>query len=206
MTEGLRLRPGGGVLHRGYLSRTAQAALLTVLRSCVETAPLFRPVLPRTDKPFSVRMTSLGALGWVSDKDGYRYQPHHPVTGTPWPDMPSMLQEIWVAVTPDGTPLPDACLVNYYESGARMGLHQDTDETDLTWPVVSASLGDEALFRLGGQTRRGRTMSFRLCSGDVLVLKGEDRLAFHGVDRIYPGTSSLLKQGGRISLTLRVAG
>lgn len=106
------------------------------------------------------------------------------------------------ALAPDAPP-PEACLINLYDAAARMGLHQDRDEAELSVPVVSLSLGDTALFRAGGLTRGGPTRSFRLASGDAMTLGGAGRLAFHGVDRIYPGSSTLLAEGGRINLTLR---
>jgi len=150
-----------------------------------------------------VRMTNCGTLGWVTDKErGYRYQPHHPVTGDPWPPIPEKLLRIWEALSGYPHP-PEACLVNFYTADAKMGLHQDRDEANLAAPVLSISLGDSCLFRIGGSAREDRTASFRLNSGDVVVLGGEGRLAFHGVDRIYPDTSPLLRNGGRINLTLR---
>ena len=193
-----------GVRHiPGYLSTDAQAALVEAIRSVVERAPLFQPEMPRTGKPFSVRMTNCGSLGWVSDRSGYRYQPLHPVTGEPWPPIPDSLLQLWREVSAYPAAGPEACLVNFYEDKAKMGLHQDRDEEDLSAPVVSVSLGDECLFRIGETNRGGRTTSIRLKSGDVVVLGGEGRLAYHGVDRIYPATSALLKRGGRINLTLR---
>lgn len=192
-----------GVRHSpGHLSRDDQIALLEAIRSVVAAAPLFQPVMPRTGKPLSVRMTNCGSLGWVADRAGYRYQPTHPVTGAPWPAMPPQLLRIWEEMSGFDHP-PEACLVNFYKTGTRMGLHQDRDEEDLAAPVVSISLGDDCLFRVGETTRGGRTTSVRLKSGDVVVLGGEGRLAYHGVDRIYPATSALLKNGGRINLTLR---
>ena len=193
---------GGFRLLPGYLDRPAQEALLAEIREIVRQAPLFTPRMPRTGKAFSVRMSNCGPLGWVSDKTGYRYQPTHPVTGEPWPAMPEKLLEIWQDIADCPQP-PEACLINYYESSARMGLHQDSDEEDFSAPVVSLSLGDSCLFRLGGTHRKDPTRSFKLASGDVLTLGGEARLAYHGVDRIYPGTSTLLKDNGRINLTLR---
>lgn len=192
-----------GVRHiPGFLARDRQEALVEAIRGVVAAAPLFRPRMPRTDKPLSVRMTNCGALGWVADRAGYRYQPLHPVTGDPWPAMPDQLLAIWREVA-GYAHAPEACLVNFYDGEARMGLHQDRDEAALEAPVVSISLGDDCLFRVGETARGGRTTSLRLASGDVVVLGGEGRLAFHGVDRIYPATSALLKQGGRINLTLR---
>ncbi len=192
----MRLRPG-------YLSLDEQTTLLAALREALAVAPLFTPTMPRTGKPFSVRMTNLGPLGWVSDRDrGYRYQAEHPVTGAPWPALPPILLQAWEDIGGYPRP-PEACLVNWYAPGSRMGLHQDRDEQDLAAPVVSLSLGDAALFRIGGTTRSAPTRSFRLASGDAMALVGESRLAFHGVDRVIPGTSSLLPSGGRINLTLR---
>jgi len=186
-----------------YLDRARQEALVGIIRNIVAEAPLYVPAVPGTGKPMSVRMTNCGSLGWVTDKArGYRYQPMHPVTGRPWPALPSELLEIWDDVSGYDKP-PEACLVNFYSDEARMGLHQDKDENDLKAPVVSISLGNACLFRAGGVSRNDKTMSFKLSSGDLVILGGEGRLCFHGVDRIYPATSTLLKNGGRINLTLR---
>lgn len=192
----------GLVYHPEFLSRSAQESLLDELRRVIRKAPFFTPRMPRTGKPFSVKMTNCGPLGWVSDEEGYRYQPLHPERGEPWPPMPKVLLEAWTALTRYPLP-PEACLVNFYETRARMSLHQDKDEEDFDAPVLSLSLGDAALFRIGGLKRADRTRSFKLCSGDALVIGGASRLAYHGIDRIYPGTSTILKDGGRINLTLR---
>ena len=187
----------------GYLNRHCQAALVAELRPLLRAAPLYQPHMPGNNRPFSVRMTNLGPLGWVSDQQGYRYQPHHPRTGRPWPDVPPRLLEIWRDVTGCGKP-PQCCLVNWYgHAAAKMGLHQDRDEADLTAPVLSISLGDSARFRLGGLTRKGPTRPLKLHSGDVLVLRGADRLAYHGIDKLYFGSSTLLPNHGRLNLTLR---
>jgi alkylated DNA repair protein (DNA oxidative demethylase) len=199
--SGLTLAPGL-IHHPGYLGRDAQEALVAALREIVRSSPLFTPVMPRTAKPFSVRMTNCGALGWVSDRAGYRYQGAHPVTGEPWPPMPAAVLEVWRRLAPDA-PEPEACLVNFYEPGAKMGLHQDRDEETFDAPVLSISLGDTALFRYGGAARTDPTRSIKLQSGDVLIIGGASRLAFHGVDRIMAGSSTLLPQGGRINLTQR---
>lgn len=192
----------GCTLYPGLLDQQAQTLLVDEVRAVLKAAPLFQPTMPRTGKPLSVRMSNCGSLGWVADQSGYRYQGAHPVTGSPWPALPPMLLDVWETVAPDG-PKPEACLINWYEANARMGLHQDKDEQNLNAPVVSISLGDEALFKLGGVERAGKTQSIRLTSGDVLVLGGPARLCYHGVSRIYPGTSSLLDAPGRINLTLR---
>jgi DNA oxidative demethylase len=193
--QGLRIFPG-------YLARAAQEDLLAAVRDVVRQAPLYAPRMPKSGKPLSVRMTNCGPLGWVTDETGYRYQPTHPQTRAPWPAMPDILLALWAELAAYPRP-PQACLVNVYAADARMGLHQDRDEQDFAAPVVSLSLGDTCLFRVGGTQRRDKTRSLRLASGDALVLGGEARLAFHGVDRILPGTSTLLPEGGRINLTLR---
>lgn len=198
-----RSLPDGLRYHPDFIERADQEKLVEIIRDVVAEAPLFVPVMPGTGKPMSVRMTNCGPLGWVTDKErGYRYQSTHPVTGRPWPPMPDMLLDIWRRVSGyEGE--PEACLVNYYDDSARMSLHQDRDEKEFGAPVVSISLGNNCLFRVGGMNRTDPTMSLKLKSGDVFVIGGEGRLCFHGVDRIYPSTSTLLKNGGRINLTLR---
>lgn len=197
----LTLAPGL-TYYPGYLDRAAQETLLADLRRVAAEAPLFTPCMPRTGKPFSVRMTNCGPLGWVSDVWGYRYQSTHPGTGKPWPAMPDRVVHAWEALSGYPHP-PDACLINVYEPKARMGLHQDRDEEEFAAPVVSLSLGDSALFRYGGLERKDPTRSIRLHSGDALVFGGPSRLIFHGIDRLLAGSSDLLPQGGRINLTLR---
>lgn len=201
MADRLTIAPGV-TYAPGFLDAAGQAALRDDIRAVVRAAPLYTPRMPRTNKPFSVRMTNCGPLGWVSDRDGYRYQATHPETGDPWPTMPEMLVDAWSALSGYAHP-PEACLINFYEAGARMGLHQDRDEEDFDAPVVSLSLGDTCVFRIGGTSRKDKTQSLKLASGDALVFGGPARLAHHGVDRIVPGTSTVLKDGGRINLTLR---
>lgn len=193
--EGFRFWPGA-------LSALEQEELLAEVLAAAEAVPFHRPVT-RSGRPFSVEMTSLGPLGWVSDRGGYRYQPTHPVSGAPWPPMPETLLRLWRDLTGWPAP-PDACLVNRYRDAARMGLHQDLDERDQTAPVLSVSLGDTAVFRIGA-AEGGPTRSLRLASGDVCALTGPARLARHGVDRVLAGSSSLVPGGGRINLTLRRA-
>ena len=198
----LRLEVAPGVAYfPGYLGRASQEALLDAIGAVLAEAPLYRARMPKTGKPLSVKMSNCGALGWVSDETGYRYQPNHPETRRPWPPMPRLLLAAWAELAP-AAPRPEACLINFYDADARMGLHQDRDERELSAPVVSLSLGDPALFRIGGLTRNAPTRSFRIESGDALTFGGPARLAFHGVDRIIVG-STLLPHGGRINLTLR---
>lgn len=200
-----QLHPGFD-FHPAYLDRVAQEALLAALAPLIERAPFFRPSMPKTGKAFSVEMTNLGPLGWVSDRDGsYRYQAIHPATGQAWPAIPQVLLNLWQAVA-DYPVLPQACLVNLYRDGAKMGLHVDGDEQDRDAPVVSISLGDSAVFRLGGAQRGGLTSSLKLNSGDVVVLGGASRHFYHGIDRVLSGSSTLVPGGGRINLTMRVVG
>jgi alkylated DNA repair protein (DNA oxidative demethylase) len=192
----------GLLLYPGYFDLRRQQALMATLREVFHRAPPYTPRMPKSGRPMSVRMSNCGRLGWFSDEDGYRYEPAHPETGRPWPALPDALLELWNDVADYPHP-PEACLINLYAASAKMGLHQDLDEADFTAPVVSVSLGDTCLFRIGGLKRGDPTRSFRLNSGDVLVLGGNARLAFHGVDRIYSGSSTLLAGGGRINLTMR---
>jgi DNA oxidative demethylase len=177
-------------------------ALVDDVRAVIRTAPLFTPCMPKTGTPFSVRMSNCGPLGWVSDVTGYRYQPHHPETGLHWPAMPAALTQAWDKLSGFAA-APEACLINWYDTTARMGLHQDRDEQEFAAPVLSVSLGDTCLFRYGGLKRNDPTKSVRLASGDLLLIGGESRLCFHGVDRVMAGSSDLLAKGGRINLTLR---
>lgn len=192
---------GGVRILPGFLAPPDQAALVDDLRSVAQAAPFFHPVTPRGQQ-MRVRMTAAGRFGWVSDRRGYRYEARHP-SGVDWPPIPERVLRLWHAVTGLAR-APDCCLVNYYDASARMGLHQDRDEADFGWPVVSVSLGDDALFRVGGQARSDPTRSVWLRSGDVAVLGGAARLAFHGIDRLRGGSSTLLPRGGRLNLTLRV--
>ncbi|MEM9900333.1 MAG: alpha-ketoglutarate-dependent dioxygenase AlkB [Pseudomonadota bacterium] len=198
--QGLSVR--GVLVYPGHLDRPAQEEIVAAVRGVVAAAPLFHPVTARGQQ-MSVRMTSAGQVGWVSDRRGYRYEPRHP-SGVPWPPIPAPVQAVWEALS-GSTSEPDCCLVNFYGAGAKMGMHQDRDEADFAHPVLSISLGDEALFRIGNTARGGKTESLWLRSGDVLVMGGAARLLHHGVDRVKVGTSTLLKDGGRLNLTLRVA-
>ncbi len=196
MLDGFRFLPG-------YFEPRAQAALLADLASVIARAPFYRPRMPRTGKPFSVEMTNCGPLGWVSDQSGgYRYQATHPVTGAPWPPIPARLLRLWTDVA-DWPGPPEAALVNLYREGARLGSHVDSDEAETSAPVVSVSLGDEAVFHVGGLKRGDPKERLRLVSGDVVVLGGAARLAYHGIDKVVAGSSELIPGGGRINLTMR---
>lgn len=193
---------GGAALYPGRLDRAAQQALVDQIVVAAEAAPFYTPLMPRSGAPMSVQQTNLGALGWFTDKSGgYRYEPTHPQTGARWPPIPRMLLALWEEIAHYSAP-PESCLVNLYRGKARMGLHVDADEA-ADAPVVSVSLGDSALFRLGGATRKAATHSLTLRSGDVIVLAGAARKFFHGVDRVIPESSRLVPGGGRINLTLR---
>jgi alkylated DNA repair protein (DNA oxidative demethylase) len=185
-----------------YLDGDQQRGLLAAVRGLLAEAPLFGPVMPRSGKPLSVRMSNCGPLGWLSEIGGYRYATLHPVTGRPWPEIPQLVLDLWHRATGVAYE-PEACLINYYGPEARLGLHRDEDEDAKGAPILSLSLGDSALFRIGGPARKSPTRSVRLTSGDAVVLEGTSRDWFHGVDRILPGTSTLLPEGGRFNLTLR---
>ncbi|MBQ1560133.1 MULTISPECIES: alpha-ketoglutarate-dependent dioxygenase AlkB [Caulobacter] len=202
MFRSLEITPGFD-LWPGLLDLPAQRDLVEAVMAAAERAP-FAQYETAYGKAMSVAMTAFGPLGWTSDGAGYRYADRHPGTGGVWPDMPQALLDLWAKLGDPETP-PDSCLINLYRGDARMGLHQDRDEADPRFPVLSISLGDTAVFRIGGTSRKDPTRSLRLSSGDVCRLSGPARLAFHGVDRILPGSSSLVPGGGRINLTLRRA-
>ena len=192
----------GIVLWPQAFDPAAEAALLAEVLAKIEIAPFYKPIMPGSGKAFSVEETNFGSLGWISDRDGYRYEPVHPVTRKPWPAIPRILLDLWHETTGYAAP-PECCLVNLYRGAAKMGLHQDKDEAALAGPVLSVSLGDDAVFRVGGTSRKTGTKSLKLGSGDVLTFGGPARLAYHGIDRVIAGTSRLIPGGGRINLTLR---
>ena len=194
--QGFRLLPG-------RLDEAGQRALADAAAVLMAEAPPCRPTTP-WGRPMSVAMTNFGEAGWVTDAQGYRYAPRHPLTGRPWPPIPPMLLALWAELC-DPEVAPDCCLVNRYDAGAKMGLHRDCDEADFSFPILSVSLGDTAIFRLGGLRRADPTERIRLASGDVCLLGGAARLAYHGVDRILAGSSRLLDGGGRLNFTLRRA-
>jgi DNA oxidative demethylase len=191
----------GFLIFKGFLGPLSQQEMLADIRAVLQAAPLVVPVTPQ-GREMSVRMTSAGRYGWITDRAGYRYERRHP-SGVNWPPIPASVLDLWRSLA-DVSRGPDSCLVNFYGDGARMGMHQDRDEADFAMPVVSVSLGDDGLFRMGNAVRGGPTSSLWLASGDVVVMGGDARLKYHGVDRIRFRSSSLLPKGGRINLTLRV--
>ena len=202
MMRRLEVAPGVAYWPERF-SPAEQTALLAQIQARVEKAPFYRPTMPGSGAPLSVEMTNFGPLGWVTDQaNGYRYEGQHPVTGKPWPDIPQVFLDLWGETAAYRAP-PEACLVNLYRPGARMGLHRDGDEEAADAPVLSISLGDTGIFRFGGATRRGNTATLKLNSGDVLIFGGPARSMYHGIDRIQAGSSALIPGGGRINLTLR---
>ncbi len=198
----MTIKVNGFLIYPDALDRTDQEALLTAIRSVLADAPLYRPAMPRTAQPYSALMSNCGPFGWVSDRTGYRYQDRHPETGRAWPAMPKAFLSLWDAYAACAAQ-PEAALINYYAASAKLGLHVDSTEEDRDAPVLSVSLGDTAVFRMGGARRKDPTRSVRLTSGTVVVMGGAARLAYHGVDRILAGSSRLLEEGGRLSVTLR---
>lgn len=194
------------VLLRGSAGAAAPA-LIEALAGVVAQAPFRHMVTPGGFR-MSVAMTNCGALGWVSDETGYRYAPLDPHTGRPWPPLPAgfgqLAREAAAQAGFDGF-APDACLINRYEPGARLSLHQDRNERDFSQPIVSVSLGIEAVFLFGGPKRADKTRRIDLRHGDVAVWGGRSRLHYHGVLPIRPGRHPLLGEQ-RVNLTFRKAG
>lgn len=195
--------PAGFAHFAGAISRAEQLAVVEIIDRVITAAPLYHPAMPRTGRPLSVEMTNCGILGWVTCREhGYRYQTTHPATGKPWPPMPPEILDIWKRFA-GSVVEPEACLINWYGPGAKLGLHVDRDEETFQVPVLSVSLGDDAWFRIGGRKRRDPTCRIKLASGDVVVMGADARLLHHGIDRILPGTGDLLPIPGRYNLTLR---
>jgi DNA oxidative demethylase len=205
LNEKMMRRPDaeGFLILPDLLNESAQAALLAEVRNLAEIAPFDHFVMPGTGRPFSAAMTNAGSHGWIADQHSYRYTPVQPRSGRPWPPIPPSLLALWQEVSDWPLP-PQCCLVNYYQgTGARLGLHRDEDEEVMDAPILNISLGDTGVFRLGGLRRTDPTRSFRVSSGTVMLFSGRSRLFYHGIDRILPGSSRLLPEGGRINLTLR---
>ena len=195
----------GAMLLRGF-ARPIQDDLLAAIEAVTAQAP-FRHMSTPGGYQMSVAMTNCGALGWVTDSTGYRYDGIDPASGKPWPEMPSIFRELaGQAAAQAGFAAfrPEACLVNRYEPGARLSLHQDRDEKNYDEPIVSVSLGLPATFLWGGLKRSDKTVRYRLEHGDVVVWGGASRLTFHGVAPLADGEHALLGRQ-RINLTFRKA-
>jgi DNA oxidative demethylase len=195
----------GAVLLRGF-AKPVEADLIADLRGIVEQAP-FRHMLTPGGYRMSVAMTNCGSVGWVTDRSGYRYDANDPETGKPWPAMPPSFRGLAEQAADQagfGGFSPDACLINCYQPGARMSLHQDKDEGDFGAPIVSVSLGLPAIFLFGGLKRSDKPHRYRLRHGDIAVWGGPARLAFHGVAPLADGDHAVLGRQ-RINLTFRKA-
>jgi alkylated DNA repair protein (DNA oxidative demethylase) len=195
----------GAMLLRDF-ARPIERELITALRDIAEQAP-FRHMQTPGGHQMSVAMTNCGSAGWVTDRSGYRYDGVDPVSGKPWPSMPSIFRELAGQAAAQGGFagfLPDACLINRYQPSARMSLHQDKDERDFENPIVSVSLGLPAIFLFGGPKRSDRPQRYRLEHGDVVVWGGPSRLFFHGVAPLADGEHGLLGRE-RVNLTFRKA-
>ena len=196
----------GAVLLRGF-ARDRAAELIEDLGRITAESP-FRHMVVRGGHRMSVAMTNCGRLGWVSDETGYRYDPIDPLTGRGWPPMPPSFDRLALRAASEaafGEFHSDACLINRYEPGGQMGLHQDKNEIDYTEPIVSVSLGLPAVFLFGGMRRNERPRRYRLEHGDVVVWGGPVRLAYHGVSKLADGEHPLTGRS-RINLTFRKAG
>ncbi|MCK1302373.1 MULTISPECIES: DNA oxidative demethylase AlkB [unclassified Bradyrhizobium] len=193
----------GAVLLRGFV-QPIESELIEAVRAIVAQSPFRRMTTPGGHL-MSVAMTNCGERGWITDHTGYRYDPIDPRTGAPWPAMPPVLRDLALRAAEQGGFAgfaPDACLVNRYEPGTRLSLHQDKDELDYSAPIVSVSLGLPATFLFGGLARSDKPRRFRLVHGDVVVWGGPSRLAYHGVAPLADGEHALLGRK-RINLTFR---
>lgn len=199
--------PSGTLLRKGAVNADLQAVLFETVLKLAEKAP-FSHARTKSGGVYSAEMTSCGPLGWWSDRKGTRYCEVDPRSGQKWPEMPPVFIDV-LGTTLSGTAWdgfePDACLINKYGTGAKMGLHQDKDEADFSQPIVTISLGATADFLIGGQRRFDKPVKFLIESGDLLIMGGESRLLFHGIRKIYPESSPIAGLDKRLSLTFRKA-
>lgn len=199
--------PSGTALKKNAVNADVQAVLFETVLKLAENAP-FSHARTKSGGVYSAEMTSCGPLGWWSDRKGTRYCAVDPRSGEKWPKMPQVFADMLTTVLSDtdwDDFEPDACLINKYGTGAKMGLHQDKDEVDFTQPIVTISLGATADFLIGGLARFDKPVRFLIESGDVLIMGGESRLRFHGIRKIYPGSSPIIGLDKRLSLTFRKA-
>jgi alkylated DNA repair protein (DNA oxidative demethylase) len=200
----------GFLVLRRFFDRAAQHLLVEACDAVARQAPFITPTMP-DGRPFRVEMTNAGASGWLSDAGGYRYAQSHPVTGAPWPAPPPALEAaVWRAVAAAlGEPAagafrPQCYLINRYAPGrGRLGLHRDQDERDRAQPIVTLSLGASAVFLAGGAARKDRVARIAVDSGDVVVMSGPARMAYHGIDRLLPTARPVTADGSRLSVTVR---
>ncbi len=195
----------GFFLLKSKLTKVIQQEVLAAARAVVKQAPLFRPSMP-SGQSFNYSMTSCGELGWVADRHGYRYQQLHPYTFKVFPAMPQVIKNLAVEIareTGNDDFYPQSCLINLYRKGEKLGLHQDSTEENKSAPIISVSLGDSGIFVLGGCLRTDETKPYIVQSGDVIIMGGESRNFFHAFKGTVPNTSNLLKNGGRLNLTIR---
>lgn len=195
----------GFFLLKSRLTRVVQQEILAAARAVVGQAPLFRPTMP-SGQSFNYSMTNCGELGWVADRHGYRYQQTHPHTFKLFPAMPQAIKDLTIEIaqeTGNNDFSPQSCLINLYRKGEKLGLHQDNTEENLSAPIISVSLGDSGIFVLGGLLRTDETKHYIVQSGDVIVMSKESRNFYHAFKGTVPNTSNLLKNGGRLNLTVR---
>ena len=188
-----------------YLTIEQQQHLLTLSREVYMASPMWTPTTKRGNR-YSYQNTSCGKYGWISDEKGYYYSQTNPVNQKPFPEIPSFINQLAVDVAKlvgFDSYLPETCLINYYKQSSRLGLHQDNSEKNLSAPIISISLGDDAVFMLGTKRYSDKPQKILLKSGDIFILYGDARMAYHGIKQINPGTSNLLKNGGRLNLTIR---
>ena len=195
----------GFLLLKSRLTKAMQQEILAAARTVVRQAPLFKPTMP-SGQSFNYSMTNCGELGWVADRHGYRYQQTHPHTFKVFPAMPQVIKDLAIVIakeTGNDNFCPQSCLINLYSKGEKLGMHQDNTEENKSAPIISVSLGDSGIFVLGGLLRNDKTRQYIVQSGDVIVMGGESRNFFHAFKGTVSNTSTLLKNGGRLNLTIR---
>jgi len=211
MTQNLDLftstLPDGLIYKENYLNIIQQEKIFDTIKILKKSAP-FRKLTTKSGKSFSAKITNCGDYGWWSDLKGYRYTKTDPDTNLPWPPMPKYLLNTiknFVKTSNYKYFSPNSCLINFYESNDKMGIHQDKDEVNLKHPIITISIGASADFIIGGFSRSEKKMVLNLKSGSILILGGKSRMRFHGIKKIHNHTSPIFSLKGRISLTFRIA-
>ena len=196
------------MLHlKNYFTPSEQLNLVEMCRRICDVSPMSTPVMPSGHK-FNCQMTSCGTVGWISDLQGYRYSKIHPVNQKPFAVMPQELIQLsqkLARLVDEPDYRPDTCLINYYPASAKskLGLHQDNSERNLKPAIISISIGDDCVFAIGTSNRKDPLQEILLRTGDVFIMHGQSRLAYHSVKRIIPNSSNILKNNGRLNLTIR---